>query len=176
MGAVLASKNSFCEADPESLPELDTESGILEAEDVAALRDRLPTRLENHTWALAFSTSRDGFSLAQLYRKMQLVDSVVLMVIQVRPFICPQPILLSYLPFIYLFTHNLAPILHPSSTCHSTTCAPAPCPPPVHHLSSTRQLSSTCPPPVPPGRGPSGVRRPVVGASPGHTLLQHHHH
>ena len=83
MGAVLASKNSFCEPENGELPVLDTISNILEEDDLLALRDRLPTRLENHPWTLAFSTTRDGFSLSQLYRKLHEVDSVVLLVIQV---------------------------------------------------------------------------------------------
>ena len=83
MGAVLASKNSFCEPENGELPVLDTVSNILEEDDLLALRDRLPTRLENHPWTLAFSTTRDGFSLSQLYRKLHDVDSVVLLVIQV---------------------------------------------------------------------------------------------
>ena len=83
MGAVLASKNSFCEPENGELPVLDTSSNILEEDDLLALRDRLPTRLENHPWTLAFSTTRDGFSLSQLYRKLHEVDSVVLLVIQV---------------------------------------------------------------------------------------------
>jgi len=82
MGAVLASKNSFCEPENGELPVLDTSSNILEEDDLLALRDRLPTRLENHPWTLAFSTTRDGFSLSQLYRKLHEVDSVVLLVIQ----------------------------------------------------------------------------------------------
>jgi len=82
VGAVLASKNSFCEPENGELPVLDTSSNILEEEDLLALRERLPTRLENHPWTLAFSTTRDGFSLSQLYRKLHEVDSVVLLVIQ----------------------------------------------------------------------------------------------
>ena len=83
MGAVLASKNSFCEPENGELPVLDTRSNILEEDDLLSLRDRLPTRLENHPWHLDFSTTRDGFSLSQLYRKLHDVDSVVLLVIQV---------------------------------------------------------------------------------------------
>ena len=100
MGAVLASKNSFCEPENGELPVLDTSSNILEEDDLLALRDRLPTRLENHPWTLAFSTTRDGFSLSQLYRKLHEVDSVVLLVIQVwwivkrkrKKFVLPQDV------------------------------------------------------------------------------------
>ena len=83
MGAVLASKNSFCEPENGELPVLNVPSNILEEDDLLALRERLPTRLENHPWSLVFSTTRDGFSLSQLYRKLHEVDSVVLLVIQV---------------------------------------------------------------------------------------------
>jgi len=82
MGAVLASKNSFCEPENGELPVLNVPSNILEEDDLLALRERLPTRLENHPWSLVFSTTRDGFSLSQLYRKLHEVDSVVLLVIQ----------------------------------------------------------------------------------------------
>lgn len=82
VGHVLASKNSFCEEENGAVPCLDTASDILEEEDLLALRDRLPTRLENNQWSLAFSTARDGFSLKNLYRMLQSVDSVVLLVIQ----------------------------------------------------------------------------------------------
>ena len=72
VGHVLASKNSFCEEENGAVPCLDTASDILEEEvrclkrapllqclqDLLALRDRLPTRLENNQWSLAFSTAR----------------------------------------------------------------------------------------------------------------------
>lgn len=42
----------------------------------------LPARAQGYMWSLAFSTSQNGFSLASMYRKMQRVDSPVLLVIQ----------------------------------------------------------------------------------------------
>lgn len=42
----------------------------------------LPARAEGYPWTLAFSTSRDGFSLNSLYRKMGRLESPVLMVIE----------------------------------------------------------------------------------------------
>ncbi|XP_062528265.1 oxygen resistance gene 1 isoform X16 [Bombyx mori] len=42
----------------------------------------LPARAQGYMWSLAFSTSQHGFSLASMYRKMQRVDSPVLLVIQ----------------------------------------------------------------------------------------------
>lgn len=41
----------------------------------------LPARAEGYVWTLAFSTSRDGFSLNSMYRKMHKLESPVLMVI-----------------------------------------------------------------------------------------------
>ena len=40
------------------LPHLYGESSILEEEDISQLQERLPTRLENHAWTLAFTTSK----------------------------------------------------------------------------------------------------------------------
>lgn len=64
------------------LPPMDMSSDILDDEDVELLRERLPARLENHRWSLGFSTTRDGFSLSTLYRKLQELDSLVLLIIQ----------------------------------------------------------------------------------------------
>ena len=44
--------------DDRHLPELHGDTEILEADDVEQIMERLPTRLENHAWTLAFSTSR----------------------------------------------------------------------------------------------------------------------
>ena len=68
--------------DEVALPPMDTDSAVLDSEDICQLRDRLPNRLENTAWTLAFSTARDGFSLSQLYRKTQDLDCPVLLVIQ----------------------------------------------------------------------------------------------
>lgn len=42
----------------------------------------LPARAEGYSWSLIFSTSQHGFSLNSLYRKMQRLESPVLVVIQ----------------------------------------------------------------------------------------------
>lgn len=42
----------------------------------------LPARAEGYSWSLVFSTSQHGFSLNSLYRKMQRLESPVLVVIQ----------------------------------------------------------------------------------------------
>lgn len=46
------------EATYKPLPTLVGDSSILEDEDIEQLRDRLPTRLENNDWTLAFTTAR----------------------------------------------------------------------------------------------------------------------
>ncbi|KAL1449551.1 hypothetical protein WDU94_002044 [Cyamophila willieti] len=42
----------------------------------------LPARAEGYTWTLVFSTSQHGFSLSSLYRKMNRIDSPILLFIQ----------------------------------------------------------------------------------------------
>lgn len=46
------------------------------------LSGHLPARAEGYAWSLAFSTSQNGFSLNSLYRKMQRLESPILIVIQ----------------------------------------------------------------------------------------------
>lgn len=84
MGAVLASKNSFCEPENGELPVLDNPSNILGEDDLVALRNRLPPRLmQGYEWRRMFCTEQDGFSLANFYRRAAVTDSPVLLVIQV---------------------------------------------------------------------------------------------
>jgi len=83
MGAVLASKNSFCEPENGELPVLDNPSNILGEDDLVALRKRLPPRLmQGYEWRRMFCTEQDGFSLANFYRRAAVTDSPVLLVIQ----------------------------------------------------------------------------------------------
>lgn len=42
----------------------------------------LPARAEGYSWSLVFSTSQNGFSLNSLYRKLQRIESPILIVIQ----------------------------------------------------------------------------------------------
>lgn len=42
----------------------------------------LPARAEGYSWTLVFSTSQHGFSLNSLYRKLQRLESPILVVIQ----------------------------------------------------------------------------------------------
>lgn len=68
--------------DERNLAHMNINSDILDEDEIDLLRERLPTRLENNEWALAFSTTRDGFSLSSLYRKTQDLDCPVLLTIQ----------------------------------------------------------------------------------------------
>ncbi|CAG7833617.1 unnamed protein product [Allacma fusca] len=66
----------------ELIPELIGDSEILLEDDIKNLGKNLTARAEGYPWLLAFSTSRDGFSLNSLYRKMQGVESPVLILVQ----------------------------------------------------------------------------------------------
>ncbi|XP_012678286.2 nuclear receptor coactivator 7 [Clupea harengus] len=68
--------------EPEGLREIVEQSRILEASHVRELASELPPRTVGYTWHLAYSTSRHGFSLKSLYRKLRGIDSPVLLVIK----------------------------------------------------------------------------------------------
>ncbi|KAI5642250.1 TLD domain-containing protein [Phthorimaea operculella] len=63
-------------------PDLIGTSEIFTMEHREKLCAVLPARAQGYMWQLAFSTSQHGFSLASMYRKMQRVESPVLLVIQ----------------------------------------------------------------------------------------------
>ncbi|VVC87989.1 unnamed protein product [Leptidea sinapis] len=63
-----------------SPPDLIGTSEIFTMEHREKLCGVLPARAQGYMWSLAFSTSQHGFSLASMYRKMQRVDSPVLLV------------------------------------------------------------------------------------------------
>ncbi|XP_060810602.1 nuclear receptor coactivator 7 isoform X5 [Amyelois transitella] len=65
-----------------SPPDLIGTSEIFTMEHREKLCSVLPARAQGYMWSLAFSTSQHGFSLSSMYRKMQRVDSPVLLVIQ----------------------------------------------------------------------------------------------
>ncbi|XP_063834484.1 TLD domain-containing protein 2 isoform X19 [Ostrinia nubilalis] len=65
-----------------SPPDLIGTSEIFTMEIREKLCTVLPARAQGYMWSLTFSTSQHGFSLASMYRKMQRVDSPVLLVIQ----------------------------------------------------------------------------------------------
>ncbi|XP_063547287.1 nuclear receptor coactivator 7 isoform X4 [Cydia strobilella] len=65
-----------------SPPDLIGISEIFTMEHREKLCSVLPARAQGYMWSLAFSTSQHGFSLASMYRKMQRVESPVLLVIQ----------------------------------------------------------------------------------------------
>ncbi|CAG0915193.1 unnamed protein product [Notodromas monacha] len=68
--------------DDEFIPELVGDSEIFNMQQRKHLIRVIPARCQGYPWRLGFSTSRDGFSLASLYRKMECVDSCVLLMIQ----------------------------------------------------------------------------------------------
>lgn len=65
-----------------SPPDLVGQTEILTDEHREALYRHLPARAEGYLWTLVFSTSQHGFSLNSMYRKMQKVESPILLVIQ----------------------------------------------------------------------------------------------
>ncbi|KAJ7989214.1 hypothetical protein DPEC_G00317180 [Dallia pectoralis] len=68
--------------EPEGLSEIVSQSHILDESLVREISSALPARTVGHAWRLAYSTSRHGFSLKSLYRKLNGCDSPVLMVIK----------------------------------------------------------------------------------------------
>ncbi|XP_019909770.2 nuclear receptor coactivator 7 isoform X2 [Esox lucius] len=68
--------------EPEGLCEIVSQSHILDESLVREVSAALPARTVGHAWRLSYSTSRHGFSLKSLYRKLSGSDSPVLMVIK----------------------------------------------------------------------------------------------
>nr|CAD7456917.1 unnamed protein product [Timema tahoe] len=64
------------------IPELVGVTEILTEEHRKKLCRHLPARAEGYLWTLVFSTSQHGFSLNSLYRKMNRLESPILMVIE----------------------------------------------------------------------------------------------
>uniref|UniRef100_A0A1B0BMQ6 Oxidation resistance protein 1 n=1 Tax=Glossina palpalis gambiensis TaxID=67801 RepID=A0A1B0BMQ6_9MUSC len=65
------------------IPELIGTTEILTEEHRSEkLCSHLPARAEGYSWSLVFSTSLHGFSLNSLYRKMQRLESPILIVIE----------------------------------------------------------------------------------------------
>ncbi|XP_069963598.1 nuclear receptor coactivator 7 isoform X1 [Bactrocera oleae] len=64
------------------IPDLIGTTEILTEEHREKLCGHLPARAEGYSWSLIFSTSQHGFSLNSLYRKMQKLESPILIVIQ----------------------------------------------------------------------------------------------
>ncbi|XP_037026980.1 nuclear receptor coactivator 7 isoform X7 [Bradysia coprophila] len=64
------------------IPDLIGTTEILTEEHREKLCGHLPARAEGYSWSLVFSTSQHGFSLNSLYRKMQRLESPVLVVIE----------------------------------------------------------------------------------------------
>ncbi|CAK6956886.1 nuclear receptor coactivator 7 [Scomber scombrus] len=68
--------------DPEGLNNIVENSHIFEASHIRELCKELPPRTVGYTWQLAYSTSRHGASLKNLYRKLSATESPVLVVIK----------------------------------------------------------------------------------------------
>lgn len=68
--------------DLDSLPELEGESEVLHLQDIHNITACLPPRITGSNWRLVFTTSRDGFSLASLFRKCQDLSGPVLLAIE----------------------------------------------------------------------------------------------
>jgi len=64
------------------IPDLVGVTEILSEEHRKKLCRHLPARAEGYVWTLVFSTSQHGFSLNSLYRKMNRLESPILMVIE----------------------------------------------------------------------------------------------
>lgn len=64
-----------------SLPDLSEQSDILNDKEKRELCKHLPARALGYSWTLVYSTSKHGFSLKTLYRKMSNVESPVLLTI-----------------------------------------------------------------------------------------------
>ncbi|KAL5288990.1 hypothetical protein ACFFRR_009285 [Megaselia abdita] len=64
------------------VPDLIGQTEILTEDHREKLANQLPARAEGYSWSLVFSTSQHGFSLNSLYRKMQKLESPILIVIE----------------------------------------------------------------------------------------------
>ncbi|XP_069702261.1 oxidation resistance protein 1 isoform X6 [Periplaneta americana] len=64
------------------VPDLVGVTEILSEEHRRKLSRHLPARAEGYVWTLVFSTSQHGFSLNSMYRKMNRLESPILMVIE----------------------------------------------------------------------------------------------
>ncbi|XP_067615978.1 nuclear receptor coactivator 7 isoform X2 [Eurosta solidaginis] len=64
------------------IPDLIGKTEILTEDHREKLCGHLPARAQGYSWSLVFSTSQHGFSLNSLYRKMQKLESPILIVIQ----------------------------------------------------------------------------------------------
>ncbi|XP_044517509.1 TLD domain-containing protein 2 [Gracilinanus agilis] len=60
------------------------ESKVLHVEEFRQLIPHFPPRFSGHSWTLVYCTARDGFSLKNLYRRMEGQSSPVLLVLRDR--------------------------------------------------------------------------------------------
>lgn len=68
-------------ADPVE-PQLTEASKVLGTSEIRQLSLHFPPRVTEHSWSLVFGTSRDGFSLRNLYRQMEGHNGPVLLVLR----------------------------------------------------------------------------------------------
>ncbi|MPC20040.1 Oxidation resistance protein 1 [Portunus trituberculatus] len=79
----LYSSSSLTSLDLEAfLPEVVGTSEIITDNVRKSMYKKLPARAQGYAWKLVFSTSQHGFSLNSLYRKMNDVDSPIMLFIQ----------------------------------------------------------------------------------------------
>ncbi|CAG0885016.1 unnamed protein product, partial [Darwinula stevensoni] len=64
------------------IPDMIGDSEIMDLKRRKHLIRVIPARCQGYPWRLVYSTSRDGFSLSNLYRKMEGADSSILLVIE----------------------------------------------------------------------------------------------
>ncbi|XP_068768654.1 TLD domain-containing protein 2 [Struthio camelus] len=62
--------------------QLSEPSSILQAKEIQELVPHLPLRLTQQPWSLLYCTTRDGFSLKTMYRRMNHLSSPVLLLIR----------------------------------------------------------------------------------------------
>ncbi|KAL0595082.1 TLD domain-containing protein 2 [Plecturocebus cupreus] len=65
-----------------TVPQLTEASQVLSASEIRQLSFHFPPRVTGHPWSLVFCTSRDGFSLQSLYRRMEGCSGPVLLVLR----------------------------------------------------------------------------------------------
>ncbi|XP_054112832.1 TLD domain-containing protein 2 isoform X2 [Callithrix jacchus] len=65
-----------------TVPQLTEASQVLSASEIRQLSCHFPPRVTGHPWSLVFCTSRDGFSLQSLYRRMEGCSGPVLLALR----------------------------------------------------------------------------------------------
>ncbi|XP_077288799.1 TLD domain-containing protein mustard isoform X18 [Arctopsyche grandis] len=123
-----------------SPPDLIGTTEILTLEHREKLCAHLPARAQGYMWSLVFSSIQHGFSLNSMYRKMQRVDSPVLLIVQDTD--------------NHVFGALTSCALHPSEHFYGTGesflfsfCANKPDSPAAHRRSISTSAPTATPPP-----------------------------